>query len=295
MVVTGHPSLGRIHPVVTLRCRSLPYIKVIDRIELSLLHSSEAMAIAAIARSLQDNGGPAVRFRTLGDGVLVALGRDRYVNRAIGIGPSLTWSQLDEIDAFYADAGLPAAVQLSALADAGTLDRLAKAGYRARWFRQLRAAPVSTTATDRSVMANRAMPGEWEITVVGDDEIERWLDVFAIGTEAGTAATRAVGEQYCLAARRVAGWTAYLASKDGEAVGCGAIHHVDGVAWLSAAATIPSYRNQGVQTALLDHRIAAASIVGCSAVAATAVTGVSARNLSKAGLVLVDSQLVFSR
>ena len=76
--------------------------------------SADAEAAARVAEAVaQLAGTDAVAARPLGDGVLVALGPGRYVNRAIGVGPDLDDVDLDSVEAFFASRGLPPSVQLS--------------------------------------------------------------------------------------------------------------------------------------------------------------------------------------
>jgi GNAT superfamily N-acetyltransferase len=66
-----------------------------------------------------------------------------------------------------------------------------------------------------------------------------------------------------------------------------------GVGLLGGAATRAGHRGIGVQSALLRHRIRLAAEKGCDLTAATALpAGVSARNLRRHGLHLIDTQLV---
>jgi hypothetical protein len=55
----------------------------------------------------------------------------------------------------------------------------------------------------------------------------------------------------------------FLAWRDGQPVGGGALEIHDGVAALMAAGTLPGLRQQGIHTALLRARLAAASAAGC--------------------------------
>ena len=114
------------------------------------------------------------------------------------------------------------------------------------------------------------------------------------GAETPDEAVRS--DEMARAERAVAGASAYLADVDGTAVGCGSLTIDDGIAVLGGAATAPSGRRRGVQSALLRHRLAVATGAGCDLAVATAVpAGDSARNLLRLGFTLVYGQAVMTR
>lgn len=59
------------------------------------------------------------------------------------------------------------------------------------------------------------------------------------------------------------GWTTYLAWDGDVPMGVAAVYIQDGLAWFGPAATLPTYRGRGVQSALLARRIADAHTQGC--------------------------------
>ncbi len=68
-------------------------------------------------------------------------------------------------------------------------------------------------------------------------------------------------------------WHCYLASVAGAVAAFGAMYVSDGVASLISAATLPRFRRQGCQTALLARRIADAAKLGCDLVWSHAARG----------------------
>lgn len=249
---------------------------------------AEAEAAAAVAEAMRSRGNDEAAVEPLGDGVLVALGKGRYVNRAIGVGPDLDGGALDVIERFFSARGLPGSVQLTSWASEETLERLSSRGYLPEWF--------------RSVFA-MALPGPdvappvdgIEIVVVDDRNLDDWLAVLADGNEIATPEGRAVSDEFGRAAHHAAGSTDLLALVDGEAVGCGSLQVASGVGMFGGAATRPSHRGRGVQGALLQHRMRLAADLGCDLVASTALpAGASARNIQRHGLHLVDTQLLMT-
>jgi GNAT superfamily N-acetyltransferase len=84
-------------------------------------------------------------------------------------------------------------------------------------------------------------------------------------------------------------WHAYAACADAAPLAAGALYLGGDFAWLGIAATLPGSRRQGVQTALLAHRLSEAARLGARH--ATTETGVpqpggaapSYRNILRAG------------
>ena len=80
------------------------------------------------------------------------------------------------------------------------------------------------------------------------------------------------------------GWSCYLASVDGEALGAGALAVDDGVGYLASAVTLPAGRRRGCQQALIRHRLRDASAAGCELAVTLATPGTTShRNLERAG------------
>lgn len=246
---------------------------------------AEADAAAGVAEAARTAGNDHAGVESLGDGVLVALGPGRYVNRAIGVGPELDDSDLDVIEHFFSNRGLRASAQLSSWASDATLDRLSSRGYRPQWFRSVFAAALPHPGVSPGV-------DSIEIVEVDDSNLEEWLEVLADGNEVTTSEGRAISDEFGLAAHGVVGSADFLAVIDGHAVGCGSLQVTSGVAMLGGAATRPGHRRRGVQSALLRRRVRLATELGCDLVASTALpSGVSARNLLRHGLHLIDTQL----
>jgi acetyltransferase (GNAT) family protein len=90
------------------------------------------------------------------------------------------------------------------------------------------------------------------------------------------------------------GWRLYLARVNGVAAATAALTVGGGLGYLANAATLPSMRGRGCQTALLARRIADAAGAGCDTVASLAEFGSgSQRNLERAGLRVAYTQAVW--
>jgi len=248
---------------------------------------------AAVAESMAAGAHHPVGVERLDDGVLVSLGPGRYVNRAIGIGPALDESDVEAVERFFAAHDMPSSIQLSSTAGEATLALLQDRGYRAEWFRSVfvQSLPASP---DRS-----AASGRHRIEEVDEQNVERWLEVLAVGNGIATSDARAISDEYGHAASSAPGSADFLAYDDdggGAAIGCGSVLYDGSTAWLGGAATIPSHRGRGVQSELVRHRLVEAARQGCDLAAVTATpAGTSARNLVRLGFGLVDVQLVVTR
>lgn len=89
-------------------------------------------------------------------------------------------------------------------------------------------------------------------------------------------------------------WTFYLASVDGEPTGIGVVFIKDHIATLAAAATLPSFRNRGIQGALIQQRIHQAYREECSLVVGQAKFGsVSQNNMERAGMGIAYTKAIW--
>jgi GNAT superfamily N-acetyltransferase len=132
----------------------------------------------------------------------------------------------------------------------------------------------------------RRRPSAVVVREIGDPEAERFSRILLRGHELPAAALpEAIANQRHWAS--IPGVRLFLADLDGAPVGAGALLVRDGMGYLANAATLPSGRRRGAQTALIDARITAAADEGCELVASLATFGsTSAANLQRAGLVV---------
>ena len=266
------------------------------------LEKAEAATVLALVDALVETGceDPVPTARPFGNGLLVVSGALRYVNRAVGVTlDELTPDAVSALVRHYTDAGLPAAVQLSSWAPETTVAALGAAGFVPAWCRSMLAVdPRAVLATDRADHSD----DRWiQIVEVGDDATLSAHAADVMTAEAlVSGADRTASDEFMAADRRAASITQLLALIDGQPVGCGSLSVVGAAdartGWLGAAATVPSARGRGVQTALVRHRLRLASAAGCDLVGATASVGsTSSRVLQRCGFSLVQEQWVVQR
>ncbi|NIK76775.1 GNAT superfamily N-acetyltransferase [Paenibacillus castaneae] len=90
------------------------------------------------------------------------------------------------------------------------------------------------------------------------------------------------------------GWKIFLAYLDGTPAGVAVMHISGNIASCTLAATHPNYRNRGLQTALLQHRMHEAHKADCTLVAAQASFGsTSQNNMERAGMQLAWTRSIW--
>ena len=194
-----------------------------------------------------------VSTRTIAGAVCTAVGAapgDTMINRvtALGLREPATDAALDEIDAFFHEAGTRYAIGVGPSAPPDLAERLEARGFE---------------------------PGyAWMKFRRGVDplpEPETSLRVEEIGGEHGAAFGSVVARGYGMP-DSLAGWFAatagiprfrlFLAFDGDEPAGAGALFVGDGIGWLGLAATVPEHRRKGAQSAILAARIRAAGEAG---------------------------------
>jgi GNAT superfamily N-acetyltransferase len=202
------------------------------------------------------------------------------VNRVIGLGcdEALDREQLAAVRDFYRTNGrTPWFLEWSPEAQLSEEGLLESAGGRIRDHQAKLFAKLTDThlATD---------PGLIEVVRVSRDTGSTFRDL--VGPTLGVPEAARAG---IVATVGQAGWYYYLALADGQAV-AGAAMFSDGVgAWFGLAATLPTHRNVGAQTALLSRRMSDARALGCHWVSAethptSAERNPSLRNMARAGM-----------
>ncbi|RDH76433.1 GNAT family N-acetyltransferase [Mycolicibacterium moriokaense] len=260
----------------------------------SRIESAEAQLIAAgTAAALRRD--PERAFVRPVAGGFACFGEDGApFNKVVGLGfggvPSDT--ELDEIEACYADRSAFTQVELTNLADPEIGVALTGRGYRLAAFEN-----VLGTSTD---VAPQSSSDGIEVRPAREDELDAWLEVvttgFAHPDEQGVATHEDFPREIVERAERdfvAAGARTYLALRDGLVAGGGALIVTDGVAQLVGAATAPEHRRRGVQTALLARRLADAGAAGCDiAVVTTAPGSKSQQNVQRQGFALLYTRAI---
>lgn len=182
------------------------------------------------------------------------------LNRVIGFGEDDVLTAA-ELTAHYERLGVSGyMVHVSPGREARTAPQLSEAGlvpFHRDWVKLVRRA-APTPDLGREIAVESA--GRTTATVFGK--------IFAENFDLPSAA----GELWGAVVQRPR-WHCFIAKQAGQAIAAGALF-VDGdVGYFAGAATRPQYRGQGVQTALIAHRVRVAESLGCRALYAE--TGVA--------------------
>ncbi len=206
-------------------------------------------SISGCGLKVAESGGAAAVLASAAD--VLAL------NRVVGVGleTSVSAARLDELIAWYTDAGVPRFfVQVSPSADDAHLARLlADRGFHHHnnWVKLHRdVSPVSEVST------------ELEVRPIEDSEAAAFGRIIAecFGWPESTGSWVAD-----LAGR--ASWRHYMAFDGETPVATGALFWHEDVAWIDFATTLAEYRGRGAQGAILARRLADAARLGCRSVA----------------------------
>ncbi|MBK8911533.1 MAG: GNAT family N-acetyltransferase [Chlorobi bacterium] len=226
--------------------------------EVCALEMGEAEAWADLQRSAHGGGpgAPKIHVERVGGSVLLIAPGTRLAlfNRVIGLGIAepVTPRLVQEVIGCYRQHGAQQfLIHSNPLADQmGLPQLLADQGFVPldAWAKLLRPpAPLpplaSTTLTVRQIQLNRAR-------------------LFGRIVCEGFGMSEGMADGICLAVGR-AGWFHYLAFDDEAPIGAAAMFVRDGIAWFGIAATLPSCRGRGGQSALVAQRINDAVALGC--------------------------------
>ncbi len=253
-------------------------LRLVQRIEWSAARLGERQTAAVPGGTCEDFDG----------GALLAMGANRYVNRAIGVGlgPAGPTDLLDRAEAFYRRHAQPSSLEVSPWVSQDLVDELRARGYSVQWFRNV---------YGRELHDLPSPVHDFPIELVDTPRMAEWRGILGQSAAPGTP-ERAISDEFCDAVHEVAGTVDLVAILDDHAVACGSLTVVDGVGWLGGAATLVEHRGRGAQHALLVDRLHRAQRAGCDLAAVTALPGgASARNLTRVGFQLLHTQAVMTR
>jgi GNAT superfamily N-acetyltransferase len=197
---------------------------------------------------------------------------DLPVNVAWGFGSHSDGlnGHLDAVEAFFARHALPSRLVLYSHFPAW--EALGVRGYRLERLLHIYARPLESLPEPTGVSVRASPPDEFAALSAR---------AFGPGNEAIMARTAARPRTEFFAAEL-----------EGRPVAAAALSVFGHVAWLFSAATLPEFRGQGAQTALLAARLHAAKEVGATHAAVVTTPGsASERNVQRAGFVLVGARL----
>jgi GNAT superfamily N-acetyltransferase len=223
-------------------------------------------------------------------GVACYLGEGSPLNEARGMGMAGPVSA-DDLDVMErAFPGCPVKVNVCPMADPSLLEGLVARGYRAVGFEDF---------LYRELDGSETFPGPLGEILVGladsTEDRETCGAVLARGFAAPDEPSAEMSEIFAMS-RRVEGLVGLLARVGEQPAGGASLMIRDGLAMLCGAATLPEYRNRGVQAALSNARLAMASSRGCGVVVVGALPGSSShRNAQRLGFRVAYTKLMVLR
>jgi GNAT superfamily N-acetyltransferase len=256
-------------------------------------------------RLIVDAGHAAqARSATIGFAIPIAGGvasfaePDSPFNKVVGLGfagvPDS--DELDVIEKAFAAHGAPTQVELAHLAEPGVGELLSDRGYRLESFEN-----VLGIALDG--YPDIATPPGIEVRLSTDAELDAWIAVVTDGAMHPDTQGLPWHDEFPREAIEnaerdfaAAGGTRYAAFRDGVLAGGADFRITDGIAQLAGAATTPSHRRHGVQTALLAARLTDARAAGCDiAVITTQPGSKSQQNAQRRGFDLLYTRATLVR
>jgi hypothetical protein len=268
--------------------RELPLdLELSRRIELA-----EAQAAVECAEALERfRPGSGAAVRRVAGGFAVYCGKNSPITQAVGMGLDgpVSAEEFDRLEEFYRSRDETVRVETSPLADSSFIEHFGQRGYRVTEFSNVMARPVS---------ADQSCPEPPEgvtIEKIGKDQIDAWT----LTVSQGFADKFPVSQELLEVMKMFAfgpKTECYLARVDGKIAGGGTLALHDGVAGLFGASTLPVARKRGVQTALLQRRLARASQAGSDLAVSLAQPGsVSQRNIVRQGFRVLYTRVKFER
>lgn len=244
------------------------------------LVTAETDYMLSLLRPMQAMFGEAAGIATARFGEAVALSMrtntDPLFNRVLGFGDGAL-PLLDDVLGWYAERQATCRFDLVSGAFSQRVgDALAGRGFTPRPLETFLHAPPEPLAAPES-----GGPRVWKLAVEELDEFaDIFLEVYPQEPLAEASVRNCLKVQYGQPA-----WHCYLASVAGTVAAFGAMYVNDGAAALISAATLPQFRRQGCQTALLARRMADAAELGCDLVWSHAACGsTSQRNMERQGM-----------
>ena len=235
----------------------------------------------------------------LAGGVATFTSPDSPLNKVAGLGFAgpLSAGDLEAVEQAFDERGAPVRVEVASLGDPSIVRLLTARGYALEGFENV----LGLTLPGESTAPQG--PGI-DIAPSPIEELSAWLDVVVTGfaspdtqgVPSNESFPRELLEGVMADMTSAPGFSRYLARRDGEVAGGAGLRMGDGVAQLCGAATLPSHRRRGVQSALLHARLRIAKDAGCDVAVVTTEPGSkSQENVQRQGFELLYARAILVR
>jgi GNAT superfamily N-acetyltransferase len=256
------------------------------------LEAAEGYACAQFAvvrrRLFPESGSEAIR---VAGADVVFDGIDSPTTQTFGLGmlEDPTPAALDRIESFFSERGSSTQHEVSPFAGVAALQLLCDRGYR-----PIELSNVLFRATQASVEPD--IPAGMDIRVIGPDEASLWTEVNARGWTHEHPEFEEFMKQIGALLTAREGSACFLATIDGVPAAAGALSLHNGVALFAGASTVPEQRRRGLQSALLQARMAFAREHGCDLAMMVAEPGSnSQRNAQRQGFQIAYTRTKWQR
>ncbi|HET6863558.1 MAG TPA: GNAT family N-acetyltransferase [Pyrinomonadaceae bacterium] len=244
------------------------------------LEQTEAMGnvkfIEARIKAFPDRGAT---WRRIGGtfAMFDAVGSPLTQTFGLGMFQPVTNDDMDQLERFFHDRGSDVFHEVSPLADPSAMDLLNERRYRPIELTSVMFRPITTDlrldATRNDLIAVR---------LINDDEEDLWAQTAADGWNEYPELRDFLLELGKVNAQSES--LSFIAELKGKAIAAGALTINDDVALLAGASTIPEFRRNGAQLALLEDRLRYGAGHGCNTAMIAARPGsASQRNAERHG------------
>jgi GNAT superfamily N-acetyltransferase len=257
--------------------------ELVHRVEAAIVAERSVFADGMAARFPDSKAG----WLAVAGGRAIFTGTDFFTNRALAMGlrGPVGRDDIERVEAFYAERGVPAEIEIAALVDRSLIRILGQLGYRLTRFRNIYAQGLPSQNADPGPHIRSTTI---DTHAVNASTTAAWLTTLLDGFEYTDTADRDRVNIWNQMLISLPGLTALIAMIDGKPVGAASVLVVGSTAMLGGAATLPACRRRGVQRALIEARLAVATQAGCELAVVTADPGSSSgRNAERTGFQLV--------
>ncbi len=255
------------------------------------LEATEAFACRDTAHTVQKRHletGAAEESIAGGWAVFTGVGSPISEARGLGMTGPVTEEDMDRLEAFYHSRGDAIRMEVCPLADASLHQLLAKRGYRLLEFSSML---VRRVDSGEVIAGNHPGVATRPAAV---SEAQLWAETVGRGFAEHFPLTQELMDLMSCWAHSTIG-ACYLGTVDGELAGGAAIALHEGVALFGGAATLPAFRNRGLQGALISTRLAHAASAGCElAMTVTLPGSTSQRNCERLGFRVAYTRAKFT-
>ena len=215
-------------------------------------------------------------FVEAGGGIAIYTG-DKFINTAIGMGleTPVSIAEFEELEDFFRSHQVSSHIEICPFTDVTLLHHLNRRNYHLMGFTTAYIHPL-----DKSLQEPPKLNRNIVVEPIDDSDKDVWVDT-VMDVESGD---KAIDVRLAQAVTYRQNTICFLARLDGKPVGASALSIRDGIGTFYFTATRGAYRNFGVQTAMIQARLAYAQEAGCEMAFATTNPGnQSMRNVMRAG------------